>query len=633
MTHTIFSSDGSALLYADLFGVTRLALGKTVKVKHTTKATTHTGGVSTNASGTLALVCGRVHLAASGKPGAATLGLPALSLRDKLNASLHARALTTTAAGDRVVAFAGGEALRVQCLEGDALREERTVDLAARVARTLAAQVVGPQSPGHPEPVLFVAPDGRFVVRGDKAVYAGRLGADDASDEVWWAMPFAAHVSAEVTLALEGTTSWVFVRDVSVDGVRALRVERDGALRTFERPSLTAPAVEGDVLLTQPDSSTVVAWSIADGSERRYDVSAFNAHPAQEPEEKAFPFGRPPAPTRLPGALAARGASRWFVPWHRETLVDLERATAHTRGLDEGAGPLRRLLLEAYARLSASLRGLGVEASLTCFEKHPKDPHVALAGGARPFSPSLAGQVAQVLTHDLSNRYELSTHGHRWSSMGQAGAFVHASGLAPHAEVRDVLAWMRDHDVMPTDLAHVVAEAYDVGMGIPNEARPAALPFDEAGERLFLRAALEALAAGRWTVSEIPAAWSVEPPSLDLVRAGITRRASFARYRARGTVHMLSRMLACNLGPASMPALVALVEAGAAAPFAQGDVRSAGEALTWVVFHNPQLRDEALAGVEAILARGPYAAHNAAHDLELTRDRVARGAPNFWAIV
>jgi hypothetical protein len=631
MTHVIFSSDGSALLYADVFGVTRLALGKAVKVKHTAKVSAHAGDLSMNAAGTLALVRGRVHTAAHGNPGVATLGLPALGLRDKVNGGLSARALTTTAAGDRSVSFAGSEALLVQVLEGETLRDERTVPLPAKAAVTLAEHVVGPQCGGSPEPVLLVEPDGRFVLRGYKGVYAGRLGADDAGDAVWWAMPLAAHRSAEVTLALVDTTTWVFVRDARADVVRALRVERDGALRVIERPSLAAPAVDGDVLLTQPESGAVVAWSLADGSERRYDVSAFNAHPAQEPDEKAFPVGRPPAPTRLPGALAARGASRWFVPWHRETLVDLERGVAYARGLDAGPGPLRRLLLEAYARLNESLRGLHVEVALSAFEKHPKEPRVSLAGWTPPLSPDLAGQVAQALTHDLHNRYEIATHGYRWSSYGHTGGYAHAGGLAPHGEVRAALAWMRDHDVIPTDIAGFVASAYDDGMGIPSEARPAAFPFDAAGERLFLRAALEALAAGGWTVSEIPAAWSVEAPSLDLVRAAIAHRAAFARYRGNKTIHMLSKMLARHLGPASVPALVALIEGGATAPLAYDDVRCAGEALTWVVHHHPSVRDEALAAVEAVIARGPFAASNITYDLELTRERVARGARHFWS--
>ena len=135
MTHAILSPAGDFLLYADVFGVTRLALGKAVKVKHTAKVSAHAGDLSMNAAGTLALVRGRVHTAASGNPGVATLGLPALGLRDKVNGGLSARALTTTAAGDRVVTLRSATALAVQALDGASLREERTIALPEKAAR------------------------------------------------------------------------------------------------------------------------------------------------------------------------------------------------------------------------------------------------------------------------------------------------------------------------------------------------------------------------------------------------------------------------------------------------------------------------------------------------------------------
>lgn len=631
MTHAIFSSDGSALLFADVFGVTRFALGKTVKVKHTAKVSSAVGDLSMNASATLALVRGRVQTGAYGSTAVVTVGLPALGLREKLAANHDPHAITTTEAGDRVVTLASNDALVVYALQGGALYEERKVDLAARSARSLDARAVGPQAEGHPHNALYVAPDGRFVARGHKAFYAGRVGADDARDEVWWRLPLTAHCSAEVTLSMTGTTAWIFVRDPAAELVYALSVEPDGTVREITRSSLAAPAVDDGVMLTQPDSHTVVARSLADGSEQRYEVTGWNAHPAEEPELTAYPRGVPPMPTRFPGVLAVRGAQRWFVPWHREFAVDLGRNASHPRGLDAAAGPFRRLLLERYSQLNESLRALHVEVFLSAFERHPKEPRVSLSGWKPPLSGGLAGRVAEALVQDLYNRVELHTHGHRWSSFGSEGGFSQDSGPASLDEVRALLAWMIAHDVIPSDVAGMLGSAYDNGLGIPSAPRPSAFPFEAEGERMALRAALETIAANGWAVTSIPDAWRSEPITLDHARAALSGREAFTRYRSRDTSHMLSKMIARHLDAEAMPLLLAFFESAVATPLSHDDLRRFGEAIAWVAHHHPELRGEALSRIDACLARGEFVQHDTRHDLQLTRERVARGAKHFWS--
>ncbi len=330
--------------------------------------------------------------------------------------------------------------------------------------------------------------------------------------------------------------------------------------------------------------------------------------------------------------MALRGESRWFVPWHRESVVDLARGVAHLRGLDAGPGPFRRLLLERYAHLNESLRALGVEATLLAFERHSKEPRVGLAAWLPPLPQSLAGHVAQAHAHDLHNRIELATHGHRWGSFGQEGGHLNADGRVARDEVLEVLAWMRAHDVLPTDVASYVVRGYDEGMGIPHEPRDTSFPFDEAGERAFLRATLETLAANGWPAGPVPRAWADEPVTTDLVRAAVAGRAAFTRYRSRAATLMLTRMLAHHLGAAAMPALTALLAAATERLAVYDEIRQVGETITWLVHHHPALRDEALAAVEASRAKADPA-QNVAYDLELTRERVARGARHFWSNV
>ncbi len=214
---------------------------------------------------------------------------------------------------------------------------------------------------------------------------AGHVGAYPGADAVGWALPLITQSAAEVTFAQTATATWVFVRDASTDHVHPLALSRDGTPLPLEGahgtsgwPSLTAPAVDGATVLTQPDSDTVVARSLADGSAHTYSVAAYNPHPAPQPDLAAFPRGRPPAPTRLPGTLAVLGSRRVFVPWHGETVVLLDRHVAFSRSLDAGAAPFRRLMLERFLELNHALRDLGIEATLTAFERHPRYPSISL---------------------------------------------------------------------------------------------------------------------------------------------------------------------------------------------------------------------------------------------------------------
>jgi hypothetical protein len=630
MTHAIFSPDGALFLFADVFGVTRLALGEAVKAEHTGKVSAAVGDLSLDGAGALALVHGRVHTGLYGGHGLATLALPSLELRDELSGWHEPHAITTTAAGDRVVTLRFDCAtLDVQALAGGSLLAERTIALAERASRVLDARSVGPQASGRWQGALHVTPDGRFIARGSTAVYAGRIGADAGSDEVWWALPLAVHCAAEVTLAAVGDASWVFVRDAREDVVRALVVARDGAVRELSFASLCPPAVDAQALVTQPDSHTVLARTHADGREQRYDLRAFNDHPAPAPDVAAYPHGPPPAPTRLPGVVATRGELRLFVPWHREAVVDLARGVSYPRGLDAGSGPFRRLLLERFAHLNESIRSLYVEFALLAFEPHGEQPRIGVSSCCPSLPAALASQVGLDYGRNLLERFRFETHGYRWTSFAHEGGHLASYGGAPVDEVKCVLTWMRDHDVLPTDAAAFVARGYNEGMGILSDPRPAAFPFDAAGERLFLRAALALLATGRWPEVASFDGWAAEPVTVAQVCAAAEGLRTLARPRHRDTMGALARMLARHLDAAALPALVALLRAAVALPVAIDDVRQVGEAMTWVVHHHPALRDEALAAVDALVA--PEGAHPSAvaFDLALARERVARGARHF----
>lgn len=630
MAYALFSSDGSSLFIADVFGVTRLALGKAVKVKHTAKASSSTGTLSLNAAGTTLCVQGRAHTSANGHDALALLGVPALGIREKFARGASTTMIASPGGADRLVELRrDGVELRV--VEGDQSRVDRVVEFGAKAARALDAITLGAGPQGEPRPAMTVAPDGRFVAHGFHGAYAGRLGADAEGDEVWWMLPLSTAGSDDVSVAQVGDVAWIFARDIATDAVRCVSVTREGVVSVVERESLCAPAVGDGVMLTQPESGVVVAHSLTDGTTQRYDVSAWNAHPAAAPEEAVYKGVAPNMATRLPGVVVAHGEARWFVPWHRETAVDLVRGVAHARGLDAGAGPFRRLLLERFVALNETLRGLRIEARLNAFERHPKEPRVTLSTWRSPMPPGLVGRVGEALTYSIHDRYELATHGHRWASFGAEGGYGADAGPASLDEVRALLAWMRENDVVPSDVATSFGDAWDRGLGIPHSAYEKAFLAEGAGERMILRALMETLAANGWPEGPVPDAWATEPITAALAERVAAARGSHARYLPREASKMLAKMLARHMGSDAMPLLLTLLRSAAQRSTIYDEVRNIGEAVALVAHHHPERRDEALDFIDACVAAGAFSQQNTRYDLDLTRERVARGARHFWS--
>lgn len=638
MPRILLAPDASSLLVADVFGVSRVAFGKQTKVKHTTKVTSGRGLLSVNAAGSLALVDGRIQTGAYGNRGLTTVGLPALGVRDKLGPKETPFALVTTPAGDRVLELTTTGHLRVYTLANESLQEDRTLDLAALAPQQLPSRTLGLQSPSprHPS-LLHTNSDGDFVARFGTTVYAGHVGADADSDAVWWALPLLTQSAAEVTFAQTAATTWVFVRDASTDRVHPLALSRDGTLLPLEGargtsgwPSLTAPAVDGATVLTQPDSDTVVAWFLADGSAHTWSVAAYNPHPAPEPDPAAFPRGLPPAPTRLPGTVAVLGSRRVFVPWHGETVVLLDRNVALSRGLDAGAGPFRRLMRERFLELNEALRHLGIEAALTAFERHPKYPSVSLNAHLPPLPATFAASVALGLTNSLWRRFELATHGLRWGGFGLEGGHLLFRERTEVLALREVLAWMCAHGLVPPDLAAEFTQRYHEGMGIPSVPLPDTLPFTPEAARLFLRTLLETLSTGRWPPHTDFDAWSAAPLTAAEAEAAV-QGLVLPQGANDDAAHLVAKALAQHLGLDALPALRTMIAAGTAIPGNDSQARAAGEAMTWVVHHHPEGRDESLAALDALLGTPEALNANAPVTLALTRERVARGARHFWS--
>lgn len=616
------SSAPGAFVFGDAFGLTYVALGAKPKIKSTTKVAAPRGAVSWDDASKLALSDGRLQTGAYGDDGVALLNLPGLGLRAKLSGVegpvvLLARAAATVARHEQ-------NGLSIHEVEGDQLREVRRLSFEG--ARALEGRRVGPAYEGPSIPTrgaLVVSPTGAFVSLAGGVLHAGRIDLEGERDEVFWSMPFALHPSVDKGLAVTDEKAWLTVMDHARSSAELLGVSRDGRAETHRVDALGLPAISEHHLLYQPTSDRIVRRAWSDGSEESFDVGAHNAHPAEPPEPQFYKGAPPPPPTRLVGEVRLAGERALFVPWHREHIVDLATNERFDRGLPPDCGPFRRGVLEILARDNEALAPLQMQVRLGGFEhgKHRQCP-LQIAFDVCP--PTFAHTLACSALGNITERFELRTHGIGWGSTGRSGGpYGQPAGPAGLEETRAALAWMRPADVVPLEVASV-HEGYKRLLGIPFEPTPSARPFDERAERVWLRATLETMRAGGWIGVEPSEAWETTPVLIELAHAAADALPRSTRPTPYEGIHLLSCMLAHHFDRDALSPLLALMEGYEGMSW--NLVRQAGELVVWLCHRHPDLKERALAGLREQEERGSWNDEKA-----MIREKLARGARHLWS--
>ena len=308
---------------------------KAVKVKYTAKVTAAVGDLlRQRRRRPRARPRVASHTAPYGNHGLATLALLGLGLRDKISASYDRRALATTATGRprrRALTHRGP---RGAGHRGRRLHPAHDRPAVAGPPAQLDA-AVGPQAEGSRATASTSRPTAASSPATTRASTrrAGRRRRRLRRGVV--VAPARRHCGGGDARG-GGDESWVFVRDVTEDVVpRARGQARRRGARALLREPLRARGRRGCALLTQPDKPHRRRPRPRRRARAPLRRPAFNEHPAAR-RALRVPRGEPPA-RRACRARSRRGERHVFVPWHRESVVDLARNTIPIR-----AGSTRR---------------------------------------------------------------------------------------------------------------------------------------------------------------------------------------------------------------------------------------------------------------------------------------------------
>ncbi|MFT4974192.1 MAG: hypothetical protein ACI8S6_000074 [Myxococcota bacterium] len=619
MDEIMLTSDKKKWLYGDESGLMRVTITpKKLTLKNSIKSTAQNDQIS--ASGKFLLANGRLQKGVYGNDQLMLLSLPGLGLKQSTS-SCRAAALVSTPEGERVLRLTTDE-LTLSSFDGSALTQTGTIALRADTA--LPSMAIGPQSSStlHSPSKLVSDESGRFFGLINSTLWAGSV-----TEGVAWSRPITIHPTVKTMLAVTEDTMWFGSMDHATSTLHLVGFSSTGAVRTLTLQSLSLPGVDAQYVLYQPDNHTIVRRSLSDNSEERFDVTAHNTHPYESPRDEFFKTTRPADPTVLPGHASPAQERIFFVPWHQETVVELTSQTTLSRGLAPAGGPFRRGLREINCRDNLHLAPLQIQVSY---------PHIdtVLKRSSSPFQllmpttdATLINQIATDHAFNLTERFEMRTHGWSWGSFGQSGGPRQHPRFSTVESVEEALLWMISADVIPLESKKSVRDAYTNAMGIPSNARPDEMIFDAAGERLWLRAMLETVRDQGWKTNTIPQAWKSEPITAALAMEAIEGLHDWKRRGVYEGMHLLSLMLAHHIGVAAHPVLVKLLQNYPKSSF-YGHHQTTGEALVWLCHKHPELRDASIAAVRAV-AGIPEGEWTWIHD-RLT-EALGRSAKHLWS--
>jgi hypothetical protein len=605
---SIFSLDGKQWVYGDVFGITRLDLHKQPKVsKHTLKVTNPMGALSISRDGKLGAVDGRAHTGAGGDPAFVCFGLPGLGV--KVKEASQVAGLMTCSLGDRIVRLERDN-IEVCVIDGQKLISERVVILpSVSAGRPLA---LGPSPAYSARPVveraparLRVLPDGRYAALTQRGVLcAGRLGAEAAEDEGWWNIKFEHDPVAEVSLEVVGEDVWVCVMEVAEDTAHMCRITRAGERTVWAIPSLCPPAPTRDYVYYQPSSDEVRRRSLRNGAQDVYQVGAHNPHPQPDHSDDVYQGSpRPPAPTRLPGHVAASEGRAFFVPWHGEVIVDLQGGSVMARGLEPEGGVFRRMISEILTRNNQALCALNTQCSLSAFDHNAKRRTTPIQH-TLPWLPStLAFAVAGHMATNLTDRFNLNASGWRWGSSGVRGGADWPGEFGEPVSLDDAraaVAWMIRADYLPieapTPLLHIYERQLRIQIDYGREEAP---KLSGDPERLYLRAMLETLRACGWPVVAVPDAWATEPITAEMACDAIEGIKTWRRYKPYHAIQALCFALTSHLGADAVAPLLKLIT-DFPTPLMWEQYHNAGERLVWLCHRQPALTARVAAALRAV---------------------------------
>lgn len=624
-------------IYSDALGVTRIDFKKSkVSLKTTTAFAAPRGQHAIAEANALLLVDGRIHMSQYDDGAVHLLNLPGLGKRAKLSLPIAPAALLPGESARLVQLLQ--DALTVSAIRGDQTVELRRLSLER--APRLAPLSIGParnyntDKPDYDVPaeaMLTVAADGSFAGLVDDVLYGGRLAAsDDDTDALWWACPLTLHPTTRKSITASAGAVRLAVLDHAESRATILTLDPDGGHTLTEAPSLCLPAWTDELVAYQPSSDSVVYRDWKTGVETTYDVSAHNAHPHEAPEASFYKDdpSQYPASTRLAGVLCADLDRVLWLPWHREVIVDPVTQESFSRELSPVVGSMRRGVMEIIARDNASLATLQMEMGLGRFEMRSKWRQCAV-NLLFPRCPStFAYELACSATSNMTERFELRTHGWGWGSFGRVGGPRYVwNGTADIEDTLSCLRWMQRAGLMPSEI-NVLLRRYTELLGIPNVQAHTKAPLTHEAERLWLRALLETLARrGSWDGVTVARSWAEAPIPDSLLRGAIAAIPDWQRTVPRDGIHHLSCLLAHYMGVDALPFLLQIFALPATANRSWQQTRDAGELVVWLCHHHPDHKDSTIAALEQLKASGARWEQIE----QQTLDALRAGRRHFWS--
>jgi predicted DNA-binding WGR domain protein len=402
---------------------------------------------------------------------------------------------------------------------GASKSKARSCNLPGRSIRKLKPLAFGPDTPSRDAcagPCIAFGVDGAFVAFGARedsekaygSVLIGSWPSAGKPPQIAFEMQLRLAPGSRFAISLDGKRAVVAVHEVASKQAHLAIIDEQGKPSVRSFASVDVPVAADGAVAWQPDEGTVVREPLAGGARAELSLPAITR--AARQRGKATPL-----PNEGRGQIAISRQRTLYLPWHGETVLDLDRRLELSRQLPKGAARERDAVRATRKNLEPILDDAGIH--LEVFEVQGGDnPDVSVGlSGARDvvIGAFVQEAMAKLLAQTFTGSYRIN------------GELTRIQGTMTRDELLGLLRFTDAHALPFALTADFWCDTYDRELAghAFGAARSSGAALEKDAEPVLLAALLDALAPSKQPLAAKLQSWQKGTPTADGVLAALNR--------------------------------------------------------------------------------------------------------------
>jgi predicted DNA-binding WGR domain protein len=487
------------VVFVDVFGLTRIGPDDHVKTAEAFGAPP--GSVSSEAAGCVLLL----H-----RPGKVNVIVDAASLAEK-------RRLDS----GRVLHPDGSAAVEMGSIGvfttpiGAGKSKLRHRELPKRAVSKLKPIAFGAEAPSRDAcvgPDIAFGAEGAFVAFGarddsEKAqgfLFVGTWRSPSKPPQIRFEVPLRLAPGSRFSVSVDGQRAVIAVQEIATRQAHLAILDEQGKVSVRSFSSVDVPVAAFGAVAWQPDEKTVVSESLADGARAEFSVSSITR--AARRRAKATPLANEGR-----GRILLGTQRTLYLPWHGETVLDLDRAIEFSRKLPKSTMKARDTVRAMTRKLEPMLDDAGIHLEFLELDADDNRATVRVSGGRDPVVSAFVQQAMMGLVCEA------------FAGGGGVAGSLDIEGAVERADLLRVIRFTDAHALPFARTAEFWCETYDRELVGSEIETPRGVALEKNAEPVLLWALLDAIAPSKQSIEAKLKRWQSAKPTAAGVLADLKR--------------------------------------------------------------------------------------------------------------